>query len=112
MKMKGLATFTALLLAACAPQAQREGQESSGRNSEATHGGMSMSVDPASPDRSFAAGMITHHRDAVRMAEEQLRLGQDPELRAMAAKIIKDQQGEIDQLERWLAKPEHKGGKQ
>lgn len=76
------------------------------------HGGMATSLDPGDPDRSFAASMIPHHRDAVRMAEAELRLGRDPKLRALAAKIIEDQQREIAQLERWLAKPRQEASKQ
>lgn len=99
-------TFAAFLLAACAQQAERDEQKSAELRKEKAHGGMEMFVDPGDPDRSFAVGMIPHHRDAVRMAEAQLRLGRDPELRALATEIIEDRQGEFAQLERWLAKPE------
>lgn len=112
MKAATPIAFAALLLAACAPQAQRDEQKTAERKTETSHGGMGMTLDPDNPDRSFAEGMIPHHRDAVKMAEAQLRLGRDPELRALATKIIKDQQSEIDQLERWLARPQDDGSKQ
>lgn len=112
MKITASIAFAALLLAACAQQPERDEQKSAEPRKEKAHGGMGMSVDPGDPDRSFAVGMIPHHRDAVQMAEAQLRLGRDPELRALATKIIEDQQAEIAQLERWLAKPEKGGSKQ
>ena len=55
------------------------------------------------PDRDFAAMMIPHHQGAIDMAEIQLRWGKDPELKAMARKIIDDQRAEIRTLEAWLA---------
>ena len=55
------------------------------------------------PDRDFAAMMIPHHRGAIEMAEVELRYGKDPELKAMARKIIEDQKAEIAVLEKWLA---------
>lgn len=113
--MKTLFTMlsAAVLVTACSPRSASPGADTVGREAEmSNHGGMATSLDPGDPDRSFAASMIPHHRDAVRMAEAELRLGRDPKLRALAAKIIEDQQREIAQLERWLAKPRQEASKQ
>jgi uncharacterized protein (DUF305 family) len=47
--------------------------------------------------------MIPHHQSAIDMAEALLKEpAADSEIRAMAEKIIADQQREIDQLNAWL----------
>lgn len=56
-------------------------------------------------DRDFANMMIAHHQGAIDMANVELRYGKDPELRAMAQKVIDDQGKEIDALQRWLKDP-------
>jgi len=102
-----------LLLTACGPQAgNSERNASAGTNAATSHGGMPATIDPGSPDRSFAELMIPHHRGAIQMAEAELRLGKDPELRTLATKIIADQQREIAQLERWLARSNVPAAKQ
>ncbi len=52
-------------------------------------------------DKDFAAMMAVHHRQAIRMAEIEMAHGTNPELKAMAAKMSKDQAGEIKKLERF-----------
>ena len=54
-------------------------------------------------DRDFAQMMKMHHQQAVEMAQAQVQHGKSPELKAMARKIIKDQQREIAQFDRWLS---------
>lgn len=106
------AVFTALLLSACGPQSGSPEQGASeGTETETQHAGMGATIDPGRPDRSFAELMIPHHRGAMEMAEAELRLGKDPELRALATKIIADQQCEVAQLEAWLATPSAQAGK-
>lgn len=55
-------------------------------------------------DKDFATMMRMHHQQALDMAKVELQHGKSPELKAMAQKIIKDQQKEIAELDKWLAK--------
>lgn len=52
-------------------------------------------------DKDFAAMMAVHHRQAIRMAEIEMAHGASQELKAMAAKMKKDQAAEIKKLERF-----------
>lgn len=52
-------------------------------------------------DKDFAAMMIPHHEGAIDMARIELQHGKDPKLRAMAEKMIKDQEREIAELKAW-----------
>ena len=55
-------------------------------------------------DVDFNKQMRTHHLAAVDMAKVQLANGKDPESRALATKVIADQNREIAQIDAWLAK--------
>jgi uncharacterized protein (DUF305 family) len=55
-------------------------------------------------DKDFVAHMIPHHQGAVDMAKVELKYGKDPELKRLAAKIIKAQDDEIRFMQTWLAK--------
>ncbi|PQI84682.1 DUF305 domain-containing protein, partial [Acinetobacter baumannii] len=38
----------------------------------------------------------------IQMSETQLKFGKDPEMRKLAEDIIKAQQPEIDQMQKWV----------
>ena len=56
----------------------------------------------------FLKGMIPHHQGAIDMSEELIKKTKDPELKAFAEKIIKDQKAEIKQMQDFLKKREKK----
>jgi uncharacterized protein (DUF305 family) len=53
-------------------------------------------------DVDFVQLMLPHHQAAVDMARTQLLYGKDPQMRALAQKILTDQQSEIALMQRWL----------
>ncbi|GEO07304.1 MULTISPECIES: DUF305 domain-containing protein [Adhaeribacter] len=53
-------------------------------------------------DHHFASLMSMHHQSAIDMANAYLPNAKVPEIKAMAQKIIKDQEKEIQQLDTWL----------
>jgi uncharacterized protein (DUF305 family) len=52
--------------------------------------------------RLFLTGMVTHHKGAITMAQEEVANGENPEAIALAKKIIADQQAEIDTMNQLL----------
>ena len=57
-------------------------------------------------DVDFVRNMIPHHQGAIDMAKVELQHGKNPQLKTMAAKIIRDQEKEIAQMQAWLKKNE------
>lgn len=56
------------------------------------------------PDTTFAKSMLGHSRGALDMASLQLKYGSDPVMRQLAQHIIDSQQGEINIINKWLAR--------
>ena len=56
------------------------------------------------PDVDFRTHMIPHHQGAIDMAKVALKHAKDPKTKAMAQKIIDDQEKEIAEMQAWLKK--------
>jgi uncharacterized protein (DUF305 family) len=67
------------------------------------HTDMGAGVQAKNADVGFVRGMIPHHQGAIEMAKVELKYGKDPEMRALAQKIIDTQQSEIQFMQQWLA---------
>ncbi|WP_027348835.1 CopM family metallochaperone [Halotalea alkalilenta] len=65
------------------------------------HDGMDIDYS-GNADVDFVRGMIAHHQGAIEMAKVQLEYGKDSEMRQLAENVIRDQQREIEQMQRWL----------
>lgn len=66
------------------------------------HSGMMHSTMTGNADHDFLVMMIPHHEAAVAMAQTELQYGRNPEIRALATRIISAQQSEIRQMQSWL----------
>ena len=60
-------------------------------------------MESGSLDAMFASMMIPHHQDAVKMAEEYLKVGKSAEMKKIAQSIIETQPKEIRELQNWLS---------
>ncbi|MEK6346765.1 MAG: DUF305 domain-containing protein [Burkholderia sp.] len=78
------------------------------RNAKAMMSNMSAPGYTGDPDADFVAHMIPHHQGAVDQAEVELKYGKDPQMRALAQRIVKAQKDEIALMKRWQAK--HRSG--
>jgi uncharacterized protein (DUF305 family) len=55
-------------------------------------------------DLMFLDMMTPHHAGAITMAKEALTKAEHPEMKTLAARIIKEQEAEINQMTEWKAK--------
>jgi len=51
-------------------------------------------------DQAFLEGMVPHHEAAIEMADVAAQSAEQPETRALAGEITRNQRGEIEQMER------------
>lgn len=66
-----------------------------------TPSSMPMGDATAPYDAQFIDSMIRHHQGAIDMASQALKEAQKPEIKMLAANIVKAQQGEITQMQDW-----------
>ncbi|ALW85696.1 hypothetical protein AUC43_11720 [Hymenobacter sedentarius] len=57
---------------------------------------------PGPLDSDFATLMQVHHQTGVALAQVELAFGKDAELKEAARRIVRDEQAEIKQYQRWL----------
>mgnify|MGYP002780581951 CR=1 FL=1 len=82
---------------------QNDAQKAYAAANDKMHAGMGGAIN-ADPDIAFMQGMIPHHQGAVEMAQVVLKHGKDPEVRALAQKVIAAQEAEIKEMQAWLDK--------
>jgi len=68
------------------------------------HGPMMQAAQDSDPDVAFVRGMIPHHQGAIEMAKVVLQYGKDEQAKKWANDVIREQQGEIDEMQAWLKK--------
>lgn len=66
-------------------------------------------VHSSNADSDFMENMIPHHQMAIDMAKKELKDGKNDEARAMAKKIIADQQAEISKMQAWMKNNKKEG---
>jgi uncharacterized protein (DUF305 family) len=62
----------------------------------------SADTNDAAAETTFLNGMVPHHQDAVAMADIALERAEHPEIRELAQNIKRDQEREIEQMQRIL----------
>lgn len=93
----------AMMIAIAAPATAQQSPSSKGYMDAMSKMQASMPKDhKGDSDTDFARMMIPHHRGAMDMAKVEIQYGKDPMLRKMAEKMIKDQEKEVADLEKWL----------
>lgn len=55
-------------------------------------------------DKDFTKMMIEHHKDGIEMAKAEVAHGKNQEMKSMAQKMIQDQQKDINDLQKLVAK--------
>ena len=98
-----------------AGRAATTGPATSGTMTELMDRNMQQMMDAPSlgnNDLDFAAQMRIHHQGAVAMAQLELAQGRDAQLRSLAEQMIRSQQAEIAQFDRYLSGRKHSAGAQ
>lgn len=110
-----LSAVLALAFAMPATAADKGGSDPSSRMHDDMKKGAreSMSMKPSGDiDYDFVTMMRKHHQMGIRMAEHETKNGKNPEVRALAEKIMKSQQEDTKELDRLAKQTGGASGKQ
>ncbi len=122
---RGIYALAAAVLLGAGSMANAQGTATPGKNEPAMGSPSSMAMSKSmssmmknmenmpmsgDTDRDFAAMMRMHHQGALDMAQAEIDGGKDPQLKAMARKIISSQKKEIAEFDEWLAKHKASSG--
>ena len=72
------------------------------RTVDRLHTVVSQQILIGDPDFDDAVLNIPHHLNAIEVGQLELKYGKDEDLKEMANKMIKDQEEEISEMQRWL----------
>ncbi|GAB4196224.1 MAG: DUF305 domain-containing protein [Roseiflexaceae bacterium] len=108
-RIRLLIPLLALVLAACASQADQRAPEPTaaavspgqGDSAGADHGGHSADDQNVPYDAAFIDSMIVHHQAAIDMSNQALKESQRDEIKTLAQAVIAAQQAEVAQLYGW-----------
>ena len=110
---RATAVALALLLASVAAWAQPRASASNDRGpgsdptstqAAAEGSGKQLYQPTGNPDRDFAVIMRAHHQEGVDMAKLEIARGKSTKLKLIARRIVKDQQREIIELDKWTSR--------
>jgi len=98
-----IASFTTSVITSCSTTTSQNQSQAPNNHGGMMNHSMAMDLGPADAnyDLRFIDAMIPHHQGAIVMAKEAQQKSKRPEIKKLAAAIIKAQNQEISQMKQW-----------